>query len=321
MNTNKNLISIVVPVYNVEKYLHRCIESIIAQTYKNFEIILVNDGSTDNSSKICNEYINLYKNIFLLNLNNTNPGASDARNAGIEFSKGEYITFIDSDDYVHPQLLEILIHTLKIENVLMSICSYEKVFEYKNSILIDFNKRNLINITDNDAMDLIISNQTNSAVWAKLYHISLFNEIRFPTGKHNEDMFTIPLLFKCAEKIATNSYPLYFYSQEGLSLCRSDFNYNMLDMIDAIEFWYIHVTKFYPNLIAKVRTHYYKSLINNCQFLVSKKDNYGIQKFEQYKKILFQNLFFILFSKLISKNTKIKLIFFRINLFMIFSKG
>lgn len=122
------MISVIVPVYNVEEYLPTCIESILNQTYKDLEILLIDDGSTDNSGRICDEYAKRDNRCIVIH--QPNKGVYNARNTGLEHVKGEYISFIDSDDYIHPQMLEILYETLQKEDYDFSMVAYKKVWDY-----------------------------------------------------------------------------------------------------------------------------------------------------------------------------------------------
>ena len=320
MKYKDNLISVVVPVYNVEKYLKRCIDSILAQTYKNFEIILVDDESPDNCPQICDQYAKQYKNISVIHQNNLTPGASEARNTGIESAKGKYITFIDSDDYVHNSMLEVLMTTLEDNKVSLSMCSYKKVddsFSFKEG---EFIKDDTFVINDFNAMNLLVDDQTTSAVWGKLYNIDLFSQVRFPVGKHNEDMFITPLLYKKSLRIGMSSQKLYYYNQEGESLCRSEFNINMLDMIDAINFWRKEIKSHYPRLIEKVDIHYFSTLFSKCQLIVLSKDNEINSIYKVYKKEILSNFKYILGSKYTTRNNVLKLIFLKLGLFKFFFK-
>ena len=119
-------ISIIVPVYNVESYLSNCIDSILNQTFKDFELILVNDGSTDKSLEICKHYKNMDDRIFIID--KKNGGLSSARNAGLDIIKGEYIGFVDSDDYIHPQMYELLYKQIIENEADISMCEFKKVF-------------------------------------------------------------------------------------------------------------------------------------------------------------------------------------------------
>ncbi len=321
MNNQEDLISVIVPVYKVEKYLDRCVTSILNQSYKNFEIILVDDESPDNCPKMCDDYALRYEKIVVIHLKNSGIGVSGARNAGIEKAKGEYITFIDSDDFAHHELLAVLKKTIdSAPQVQLSMCSYKRVFDLPKELeQVNYTEVELIN--DLKAMDMLITDQTRSAVWGKLYSRDLFNEIRFPVGRHNEDMFVMPIIFQRAKKIAVTPQELYFYFQDSESLCRSAFNYNMLDMIEAISLWKEHVTLNYPELLKKVNSHHFSSLINSCQYLANKKDEVGIKKFENFKSTLLDHYTEILGSKFISRNNKIKTIILKFGLFRFFFRA
>ena len=315
MNDKKGLISIIVPVYKAEKYLSRCVESILAQSYRNFEIILIDDDSPDSCPRLCDDYSNQFANIITIHLKDSGIGVSGVRNAGIEAAKGEYITFVDSDDFINNELLMTLKKAIDFDSeVSMSFCSYQKVSgNMTNSDSLSLDDVKLID--DLEAMDLIIEDQNKSAVWGKLYKKSIFEDLRFPIGKHNEDMFLMPFIFHKAQKIAYSSKRLYYYFQDSESLCRSQFNYNMLDMVDAISKWRDIVSINYSILQVKVDCHYFSALINSCQYLVQKKDEYGINKYRDYKHEILNNLELILKSSYITNNNKLKAFLFKLGLF------
>lgn len=318
MFDNRGLISVIVPVYKVEKYLNRCVESILAQTYKNIEIILIDDDSPDNCPKICDEYSRIYSNIKTIHLKNSGIGVSGARNAGLDHSNGEYIAFVDSDDYVHCELF-LQLHKLldKHPTANMSICSYQKVNEEtKKFDGLTIRKEMLLDVQG--AMNLIIEDQIYTAVWSKLFKRSCFENLRFPVGKHNEDMFLMPSIFLKAKHIVYCPLPLYYYFQDNESLCRSKFNYNMLDMLDALSNWNEQVESQFPILLKKAKSHYYNTVINICQYLAQKKDVNGIEKFYFYQKKINSDFYFIFLSPYIILNDKFKLILFKANLFRFF---
>ena len=222
-------ISIIVPIYNVEKYLNRCVDSILNQTFTNFECILVDDGSPDRCPQICDEYAKKDKRIRVIH--KPNGGLSDARNAGIEVAQGEYLSFIDSDDWIHPQMLEILYEGIAKNNVMLSVCAYEEVKTYKNFDKIEnpvFEIRN--------GMDFLIENNVTAVIAPnKLYHKSLFENIRYPVGKIHEDEFvTYKILYKsweiayCGEKLY-----MYFVNSEGIT--KGEWSPKHLDLLDALE--------------------------------------------------------------------------------------
>lgn len=315
MNDNEDLISVIVPVYKVEKYLDRCVKSILNQVYTNFEIILVDDESPDNCPKMCDDYAARYDNIVAIHLKNSGIGVSGARNAGVETAKGKYVTFIDSDDFAHDELLSVLKKAIdSVPQVQMSMCSYKRAFDLPKELdPVNYTGVELIN--DMKAMDMLITDQTRSAVWGKLYARDLFDGIKFPVGRHNEDMFVMPLIFQKAKRITVVPQELYFYFQDSESLCRSTFNYNMLDMIEAIAQWKQHITLNYPALIEKVNSHYYSSVINSSQYLVKKKDDFGISKLKSFEKEIVANYKSIIKSKYTTLNNKIKTILFKLGLF------
>ena len=232
---NGELISIIVPVYNVEKYLKRCLDSLLRQTYKNFEIILINDGSTDNSSIICEEYAKIDNRIHILH--QTNAGPSAARNAGITYASGKYITFVDSDDFVEEFYLEHLYRALVDNGSDISVCNFNSFNEDRQSFLFSITKEKYFckNYTIAEWMDLESSANNNLFLTftfspTKLFKAELFEGIRFPLGRLREDDATIYRLYLKASQITFINEGSYYYSQrsEGLSRTR------MLDDISSM---------------------------------------------------------------------------------------
>ena len=193
------IISIIVPVYNVEEYLQRCIDSILNQSFKNFELILVNDGSTDNSLKICKEYLLNDPRVKIIN--KENGGLSSARNAGINIAKGRYIGFVDSDDWINKEMYKILYELCEKNNSDIAECRY--TVTTGNEMNLD-NSSNLITILNNEeAIKSLYTNTSYGSVvsWNKLYRCELFKDIKFPEGKLNEDQFTTYKLYYKSNKI------------------------------------------------------------------------------------------------------------------------
>ena len=229
----KNLISIIVPIYNVEKLLPRCIDSIINQTYKNIEIILVDDGSPDNCGKICDEYASKDSRIKILH--KENGGLSDARNKGLDIALGDYIMFIDSDDYINPLMVEILYENLINNNADLSICKYMKV---NNSDIYNVDKNNqTINVYNKIECFNNLYNElyvTTEIAWNKLYKKNLWNQIRYPIKKLHEDEFVIHHLIEKCNKIVYTNLELYYYYDREDSITHI-YNKRRLDAIDAFE--------------------------------------------------------------------------------------
>lgn len=231
IETKELLISIIVPIYNVEKYLHKCVDSLIGQTLKDIEIILVDDGSTDKSGEICDEY--RLKDNRIKVIHKKNGGLSDARNAGIDIAKGDYITFLDSDDWIELNMYEKLYKYIKQENADIAQCSYQEVYNEevnnenaKEEIKIMSGKESLYNFSGKNHGKTVVA-------WNKLYRIELFNDIRFPKDKYHEDEFTTYKLLYKANKIVDCSLPLVYYRQREGSIMNSKFNIKRLDALEA----------------------------------------------------------------------------------------
>lgn len=316
MKKSGDLISVVVPVYKAEDYLNRCIDSILSQTYKNIELILINDGSPDNCPAICDAYASGHSCIKVIH--NENEGVSGARNKGIEIASGKYIAFVDSDDYIHIDYLSNLMFMLSNSEAQLSMCAYKKVFDSEIDEIKVSNDFEII--SDLVAMDMLLNDQSKCTPWGKLYNINLFKEVKFPEGKLMEDMFVMPILFRMAKAIAINSQELYYYNQEGLSITRSSFNYKKLDIVEGTLSWKNHTEMNYPTLFEKANMHYYATVIDNCIYLSKVKDDYGISIYKKYKKEITSNYNTILKSKYPSKRTKIKVILLKYGFFRLFFK-
>ena len=229
-----DLISVIVPIYNVEKYLNRCVDSIINQTYKNLEIILVDDGSPDNCGKICDEYAKKDKRIKVIH--KKNGGLSDARNAGIDLAKGKYIGFVDSDDYIEKDMYSYLYNLVLENNAQISICNWYEVNENER---IDKNiKFNDFTIGKDRAIEMLIQDKIiKNYAWNKLYDISLFKkyDIRYPYGRKMEDVGTTYKLFYYSKKIAIGNKPEYNYIIRSNSIMNSK---NFQFYVDYYEIMY-----------------------------------------------------------------------------------
>ena len=233
-------ISIIVPVYNVEKYLNKCIESILNQTFNKFELILVNDGSTDKCGEICDQYKKHDSRIKVIH--KQNGGLSSARNAGLEIACGKYIGFIDSDDWIDFSMYDTLYKLAKEYDADIVQCNFTKAYD-DNDIKIDsyedVKNKDVRIIDKNKALSNLMGDQeicVQSVVsWNKLYKKKLFNNIRFPKGKIHEDEFTTYKLFDKCEKIVLTNEKLYFYRQTPNSIMNSKFNNKRLDFIEARE--------------------------------------------------------------------------------------
>lgn len=227
------LISLVVPIYNVEHYLSSCIESIVRQSYKNLQILLIDDGSTDSCPSICEEWVAKDSRIEVVH--KANGGLSDARNAGIERAKGKYIAFVDSDDMISSDMVEYLYRLLITHNADISVCQRARINEDGN-LLDDANPLfHDYAVRGNDACmhDYFSAGRIDAVAWGKLYRRELFREVRYPVGKYHEDVFTTYRLMAQASVVAVGGERKYFYRVRKASITQSVFSPKHLDAVKA----------------------------------------------------------------------------------------
>ena len=208
---SNELVSVILPIYNVELYLKKCIESVIMQSYKNMEIILVDDGSTDQSPYICDEYAKMDSRIKVIH--KENGGLSDARNVGIQASSGSYIALVDSDDLIAQSFIEELYKCCIKSNAMIAVCAYSK-FSNEDEIIISNNQGNAQIISGRELIKQIYLGQAGKfgfVAWNKLYSRKLFDSIQYPFGRIYEDTFTTYKLFLKSNRIALLNKSLYFY--------------------------------------------------------------------------------------------------------------
>ena len=224
-------ISVIVPVYNVENYLRRCVDSIINQTYKNLEIILVDDGSPDNCPVICDEYAQRDSRIKVIH--KENGGLSDARNVGIDIASGDYLMFVDSDDYISEKMCGILYERLRSSNADMSICGVERIYpDGRNS---DYSNIEDALLTRDDFFDKMEGKCGWCWVvaWNKLYKKSIFDGLCYPVGKLYEDDFIIHKLLYKIEKISAVADHMYYYVQRADSIVNQCYSVKNLDSVQV----------------------------------------------------------------------------------------
>lgn len=224
MQKDKPLISVIVPIYNAEPYLRKCIDSILAQTYPELEVILVDDGSSDQSGVICEEYAQRDKRIIVIHQENT--GQAGARNHGLSIATGKYVGFVDSDDWIAPEMYQTLLDSLLRNDGDLAVCGRYTV---KNNIIKTSNGFNLSKetvMTTEEAIERFMTYKAiDSSCWDKLYKKALLSDIRFPLGYICEDVpFVYDALTK-AKKIVHCAKPLYYVLIRSGSTSRSSFNH------------------------------------------------------------------------------------------------
>lgn len=237
------MICIIVPVYNVKEYLPRCIDSILAQTFTDYELILVDDGSTDNSGEICDRYAEIDNRIYVIH--KENGGLSDARNAGLEWffenSFSEWITFIDSDDWVHQKYLEILLKCAVKNETKISACYYNTITENKEINYKPLNRRTIVCMPEEvytnigRTMNPELPESVYAFVWGKLYDRELWESFRFPVGKLWEDVRIAHKIFFKVNKIAVAIDELYFYYWHQGTISNCEWTPKRYEIISAYE--------------------------------------------------------------------------------------
>lgn len=201
-------ISIIVPICNVCEYVGKCIESIINQTYKNLEIMLVDDGSTDESGTICDRYASLDSRIRVFH--KENGGLSDARNYAIERATGDLIGFIDGDDWIHPQMYELLSHVMEQQKADVVTCGFEQKDIYFGNKRYTLEELMVETMSGTEAISNI--DKPLVVAWNKLYRKEIFKDIRYPVGKIHEDEYVIHRIFYLCKSVSVIQQPLYFYT-------------------------------------------------------------------------------------------------------------
>ncbi len=251
MSKYSELITVVVPIYGVERYLKRCLDSIIHQSYSNLEIILVDDGSPDGCGDICDMYKEQDNRIQVIHQNNM--GLSGARNTGLKCASGDYITFIDSDDFIEFSMIEKLYNNMQKTGTDISICGFHQIPE---SMIDNVQKQSgtfeVRVLTKKECQEQLLYHKSGIDIvtWNKLYKIGLFNNIRFPVGKIYEDFATIPFVINAASKICVTDEKMYYYIQRDGSINASQkMNNKIFDLIRNVGIFEQFVLREFPDSI------------------------------------------------------------------------
>ena len=239
----KPLISIIVPIYKVEKYLSVCVEKLIHQSYENLEIILVDDGSPDRCPEICDEYQKKDNRIKVIH--KKNGGLSDARNAGLDIAQGEYVAFVDSDDYVDERYIDKLYDALNQSHASTAVCGLQIVDE-NNKV------SEQISATQNRECEIYTGREIIKkgiqgewhlvTAWGALYDMAIFKTLRFPCGRHYEDEYTFVPIFEHQKCVVCIQENMYYYLQRSDSIM--GVTYKKQDCIDYLDMWHERIAYF-----------------------------------------------------------------------------
>lgn len=250
----ESLISVIVPVYNVEKYLNRCIESIVNQTYKNLEIILVDDGSPDNCPAMCDKWAARDKRIKVIH--KENGGLSDARNAGMKVATGTLMAFVDSDDWIDHNMYQLLHENMTMHNSDISACGVEMVWENGTTSKLLTKKGKCVLNTKEALKAVIDGTWLHDPVWYKLYTTNLVRDILFPVGKFHEDVFWTYQAISKANKISVFDLPCYYYLQRNGSIMGEKYSLKRLDALEARIQRILFIENQYPELLRDERIEF-----------------------------------------------------------------
>lgn len=312
-------VSIIVPVYQVETYLRQCIDSILAQTFTDFELILVDDGSKDKSGEICEEYAGKDGRVRVIH--KENGGLSDARNAGLEQAAGEYFMFVDSDDYIAPTMIERLYNSIQSESADIAACNFCYVFDKKEKK--DFSTAMEAEVLQGSEIFYYRKNDRSygfwTVAWNKLYKSETFRNVRFRFGKYHEDEFWANDIYQLEIRVATIPECLYYYRQRDNSIMGKESIARNLDILEALrERIYIYLEKQeYTDQAYKVLI-YSLEYLDKCRRLITNGNDKKlfIQAEKQTKDIIQQ-----LKNRKLSKIKSVSLVFMEINPCFVFSVG
>lgn len=323
MNKNEVELSIIVPVYNVEKYVGECLQSLTNQTLSNYEVIIVNDGSEDKSLEICKKIANKYDYIKIISQEYKGPGA--ARNLGIKNSSGKYIGFVDSDDYVKSDMFEKLLNAAKQDDVDIVICNFERYFEdAKKKVLFKTGLKENKIYNNQELMEAYLSSKINSLAWNKIYKRYLFDDIIFDEGVYYEDTYpAYKLIEKSKSGKKVDDY-LYVYRIRKNNIT-SRFDIQKIRDLNASIIKVNEAYKKNPTFNKKLIEAFNMSYINLSLDLYIKNMNYEYKKIykqfdEYYKGYYISSLFSVVFNRYMKKNMKLKYILFKLRILPMIKK-
>ncbi len=240
---SEDLVSVIVPIYKVEPYLERCLDSIIRQTYTNLEIILVDDGSPDGCGAICDRYKE--KDSRIIVIHKENGGLSSARNAGLDICTGEYISFVDSDDYIEPDMIEVMVRAMIETGADISICGiFDEYLSKENSIRLSSKKKEIF--SKEEIIKMQLTNKESFSVCNKVYRREIWIEVRFSEGQFYEDMDISSIVMSFAGSIVHVGKPLYHYVHREHSITTAINVKNIQDQCRAIRNVSVFVKEKYP---------------------------------------------------------------------------
>ncbi len=304
------VISVVVPVYKVEKYLDRCVQSILSQMFSNFELILVDDGSPDNCGSMCDAYAKQDPRVQVIH--KENGGLSDARNVGKSAAKGEYILFVDSDDYIAPLLMDTLYNLAKKYHA--DIVCGGAYNCYQDKEISQFSEKKELVFDGVTALQKMLQGQDlPGSAWGKLYSKELCNQLDFQVGKYYEDAFFQVDMFPMAKTVAVTTEPLYYYIHRAGSITTHSFRKKDMDIINAYQYTLQQVTKQYPQLIPQATFRLYWAHFIALDRMMEQPAYKECPQYQQVVSFLKKNWFSIFRCPYFNKTRRIAAVALKIN--------
>lgn len=256
-------ISVIVPVYKVEPFLDRCVQSIVNQSYSNLEIILVDDGSPDKCPTMCDAWAKKDSRIKVIH--KENGGLSDARNVGMSIATGELVGFVDSDDWIAPNMYQHLYDLMVKDNSDIVACGIKMIWEDKTPSRI-LTKSGCCVLNKEEAMRAIIEESwLKQPVWNKLYKMALIRDIHFPVGKYHEDVFWSYQAIARAERVSVSDHVGYFYVQRSGSIMGEGYSLKRLDAVEAKYQMLEFIRRNYPTLVSVCETELFYTCLYHGQ--------------------------------------------------------
>ena len=261
------MVSVIIPVYNVQDFLARCVDSVLAQTYSDLEIILVDDGSIDISGDMCDEYA--LKDSRVKVIHKENGGLSDARNAGLERARGRYVTFIDADDYVHPQFVELLLKTAKSTGAQIAACTWQELNDGDTPRRVKTKNPRCTTYTQEEAINSVFyQKKLNHSACSRIFETQLFYDLRFPEGALYEDLAVIYPLLSKVNKVALLKAPMYYYMHRQGSIITT-MSLRRTQVLDHLEKLEEQVTAEAPQYLPAVRSRRMSACFNMLRLMPS----------------------------------------------------
>lgn len=300
LNKNNIKISVIVPCYNIVSYLPRCIESILAQTYKNLEIILISDGSTDGTDEVIREYVK--KDSRIIPVFKQNSGVSDTRNRGLDIATGDYIGFVDGDDYIEPEMYETLLKNAIENNADISHCGYQMVFPSRVDYYYNTGKK-VIQDNKKGIRDIIVGGYVEPSPCIKIYRKNIVNNLRMPPDiKINEDVIFNFYAFVNSQKSVYEDLPFYHYILRKGSAATSKINQNKLfDPVRVRKEIFEYSLK---NLDNEIQSVAYSSYLNSIINLYRVVSNSKLKEYKEDSFILKRQIKEIKGNFMLSKRVK-----------------